>query len=680
MSDLPLSVLNDAHRLAALDKYDILDTPAEPAFDNIVSLAKQICETPVALISLVTDNRQWFKARSGFEPCETPLEQSVCAHALPTGSVLIIPDLTLDERTKNNTLVTEEPFIRFYAGAVLNTPSGEAIGTLCVIDNKPRPGGLTEAQTEALQDLAEQVITILELRRVLEDRNDVVIQQRRTVRSSLKRALTSEAARNKQYRIDGWLGSAQQAGGIGAFELDMQTNMSRVTPEMCRLYGLEESEQYPAPTFEVQTYEEDRHLVSDQSSRSEGNVILDIEYRIKRADDGALRWLSRRGELSYDDNGRPAFFRGTVQDITKRKTAEIRQAALLELGDNIRDASTTGEAAEIASRILCDNLGAGRAGFAIIDLTSDLFNVERDWVTAGLKSMAGRHSLVNFTATIKNSQIGIPIAVADIPNTEWLALDYDGYSAIEARSFINVPLMHNGELVGLMFVHDKNPRDWQTDDIQFVVSIADRTYAAIAKLQAEHEQGILNQELSHRLKNTLTMVQAIATQTLRDAPQDAVEAFKQRIMALSSAHNVLLHQNWSAARIRSVLESVLALHGEASQFTLFGPNLNLGPKAVLSLSLLLHELATNALKYGSLSDAHGNVGISWEIQRAPSQLEFVLTWRERGGPIPVEPSKKGFGSRLIRFGLSGTGDADLQYEKEGLVARFKAPLALVMDN
>lgn len=100
MSDLPLSVLNDAHRLAALDKYDILDTPAEPAFDNIVSLAKQICETPVALISLVTDNRQWFKARSGFEPCETPLEQSVCAHALPTGSVLIIPDLTLDERTK----------------------------------------------------------------------------------------------------------------------------------------------------------------------------------------------------------------------------------------------------------------------------------------------------------------------------------------------------------------------------------------------------------------------------------------------------------------------------------------------------------------------------------------------------------------------------------------------------
>ncbi|MBP0644946.1 hypothetical protein J8J17_24440, partial [Mycobacterium tuberculosis] len=84
---------------------------------------------------------------------------------------------------------------------------------------------------------------------------------------------------------------------------------------------------------------------------------------------------------------------------------------------------------------------------------------------------------------------------------------------------------------------------WQTDEIQFVVSIADRTYAAIAKLQAEHEQGILNQELSHRLKNTLTMVQAIATQTLRDAPQDAVEAFKQRLMALSSAHNVLLHQN-----------------------------------------------------------------------------------------------------------------------------------------
>ncbi len=680
MSDLPLSVLQDAHRLAALEEYDILDTPPEPAFDNIVSLAKQICEAPVALISLVTGDRQWFKARSGFEPSETPLEQSVCAHALLTGSVLIIPDLTLDERTKHNTLVTGEPFIRFYAGAVLNTPSGEAIGTLCVIDNAPRPAGLTEAQTEALQDLAEQVITILELRRVVEDRNDVVIQQRRTVRATLKRALSSEAARNKQYRIDGWLAPAQQAGGIGAFELDMKTNTSRVTPEMCRLYGLAVNDQYPATTFEALTYEEDNYLVSNQSTRLEGNVILDIEYRIKRADDGALRWLSRRGELVHDDNGQPVAFRGTVQDVTKRKQAEIRQTALLELGDSIRDANTTGEAAEIASRILGENLGAGRAGFAIIDLTADLFNVERDWTASDLKSMAGRHSLVNFKATIKNSQIGIPIAVSDVTSTDWLALDYDGYAAIQARSFINVPLMHGGELVGLMFVHDENPRDWQTDEIQFVVSVADRTYAAIAKLQAEHEQGILNQELSHRLKNTLTMVQAIATQTLRDAPQDAVEAFKQRIMALSSAHNVLLHQNWSAARIRSVLESVLALHGETSQFNLRGPNLNLGPKAVLSLSLLLHELATNALKYGSLSNAHGKVDISWEIQRAQSQMEFVLTWRERGGPAAIAPEKKGFGSRLIRFGLSGTGDADVQYEKEGLVAQFKAPLALIMDN
>ncbi|MCG2968667.1 hypothetical protein, partial [Escherichia coli] len=94
------------------------------------------------------------------------------------------------------------------------------------------------------------VITILELRRVLENRNDVVLQQQRSIRSSLKRALSSEAARNKQYRVDGWLGPAQQAGVIGAFELNLKTNIARVTPEMCRLYGLPESEQYSAPTFE----------------------------------------------------------------------------------------------------------------------------------------------------------------------------------------------------------------------------------------------------------------------------------------------------------------------------------------------------------------------------------------------------------------------------------------------
>src|SRR4028118_855482 len=101
-----------AERMAALARLEILDTPAEPEFDDIVLLARELCHAPVALVSLAADNRQWFKARLGFPECQTPLDQSVCKYAMNEDEVLVIPDLRLDPRTATNTLVTEEPFIR----------------------------------------------------------------------------------------------------------------------------------------------------------------------------------------------------------------------------------------------------------------------------------------------------------------------------------------------------------------------------------------------------------------------------------------------------------------------------------------------------------------------------------------------------------------------------------------
>ena len=158
---------DEALRLAALDRYGILDTPAEQGFDDIVLLAAQLCDTPVALISLVAAGRQWFKARTGFAARETPIAQSVCVHTLRRPGLLIISDLAADPRTCENTLVTGAPHIRFYAGARLETAEGEAIGALCVIDTQPRPGGLLPAQREALEALARQVMAQLELRRTM---------------------------------------------------------------------------------------------------------------------------------------------------------------------------------------------------------------------------------------------------------------------------------------------------------------------------------------------------------------------------------------------------------------------------------------------------------------------------------------------------------------------------------
>ena len=160
----------DAERVAALDALAILDTGPEPGFDDIVLLASQMCATPVALVSLLAADRQWFKARLGFPACETPLSQSVCSLALRQGGTFAIPDLALDERTKGSPLVAGDPFIRFYAGAPLRTRYGVPVGMLCVIDTEPRPAGLTEAQTRGLEALARQVEAQLELHRLLAER------------------------------------------------------------------------------------------------------------------------------------------------------------------------------------------------------------------------------------------------------------------------------------------------------------------------------------------------------------------------------------------------------------------------------------------------------------------------------------------------------------------------------
>jgi len=154
---------NEAKRIQVLWQYDILDTVPEQVFDELADLAALICGAPIALISLVDENRQWFKAKVGVSLKETGRDISLCAHAILQKDLFIVPDATLDERFKNNPLVTTSPKIRFYAGAPLISPDGHALGTLCVLDKVPRE--LTEDQKSALRILSRHVMTQLELRR-----------------------------------------------------------------------------------------------------------------------------------------------------------------------------------------------------------------------------------------------------------------------------------------------------------------------------------------------------------------------------------------------------------------------------------------------------------------------------------------------------------------------------------
>jgi GAF domain-containing protein len=160
----------EAARVAALDRYAILDSEPEQSFDDLVILAAHICQVPMAMLSLVDDHRQWFKSSLGVQVRETPKEVSICVHAIQQNDLFIVPDTLQDARFRDNPLVTGEPHIRFYAGTPLINDDGFALGTLCVLDRQPRE--LDSGQKEAINALGRLALRQMELRtnlRLLKD-------------------------------------------------------------------------------------------------------------------------------------------------------------------------------------------------------------------------------------------------------------------------------------------------------------------------------------------------------------------------------------------------------------------------------------------------------------------------------------------------------------------------------
>lgn len=157
---------NEAERLAVLYSYGVLDTDFEERYDRLTRIAAKLLDTPIALISLVDKDRQWFKAAFGLETRETPRDVSFCAHAIHNTDVFVVPNAKKDSRFARNPLVTGDMNIRFYAGAPLIGRKGQAMGTFCVIDNKPHTS-FNAAQQETLRDLADTVVDMFEMRKSL---------------------------------------------------------------------------------------------------------------------------------------------------------------------------------------------------------------------------------------------------------------------------------------------------------------------------------------------------------------------------------------------------------------------------------------------------------------------------------------------------------------------------------
>jgi PAS domain S-box-containing protein len=199
---------------------------------------------------------------------------------------------------------------------------------------------------------------------------------------------------------------------------------------------------------------------------------------------------------------------------------------------------------------------------------------------------------------------------------------------------------------------------------------------------AEAQRDLLTRELEHRVKNTLAIVQSIAAQTFRHSNVDpAVQrAFEGRLITLSNVHSVLTQQSWDSAELHEVIRSALRAHGapDEQRFTMNGPELHLSPQSAVALSMAVHELATNAMKYGALSTAAGHVDVGWSVDNG----RFRWSWRERGGPRVKAPKRKGFGSRMIEraLALQLSGKVAIEYAVKGVVCTIDAPLEAVRDK
>lgn len=956
-------------RLAALMRVDILDTAPERGFDDIVALATQLCGTPVALVSLVDRDRQWFKARRGFEPCETDLDSSVCRHVLGMTGILEIEDLTTDPRTAANPLVTHDPHIRFYAGAPLTTRDGHTLGTLCVIDLLPRPGGLTPAQRGGLMALANQVMIQLDLRKAVAERDEVLALRRadqqvaeaeaarlevlmatqqaiavagtdsralfRTIvdaahgivnvaesavvelqdgdelvfdvaagrladhvgyrlplegtlsgrvlldgqvilcndvekDAGLDHSLTSglgirsmvvaPIARNgisigvikvasskvdmfshhdvvmtqmlaglvasaqgnvdearsaralreaeTRYRqtfesvtefgvmvmdrdrrvtewntgaegIFGWTAEEMRGSDASRFYTPEDRKIDRAGEEMRRslregsavderwhvrkdgtrfyasgnimpLWGdegehlgfikivrdrteqhlagrrleesqaaLTQSEEKWRGLFENLQggfiighvlrdadgricdwrYEEVNHawgkLVGIPSEQAVGRTIRSLfpgiedewvtEFADVVATGKAIRFTRQIGTIGrwYDGTCQPIGndrFTVIFLEVTDRVLDERRRDALRRLSDAVNDAETPADISEAAARIVGHALDVGRVGYGALAEDGNILTVANDWTAEGYPSLAGVYQLEDYGDYGKDLQQGRTVLIPDIRHDPRTAHDTRALEAMSVRSLVNLPIVERGRTVAILFVNDKDVRNWTKDDTDFLLEVAQRTRTAIARLQAEERQALLNAELAHRLKNNLALVQSIVSQTLRTAADipSARMTLVDRIQALARAHDVLMTGPSDAAPVLHIVRSTVSLLDGADRVSMDGPRVEFGPTAAMTLVLICHELATNASKYGALSVDGGHVEVRWGVETgAQGNAMFVFEWVETGGPAVTPPTRGGFGTRLIEIGLSGTSGsfAQLDYAPAGVRCRLTGPLA-----
>jgi len=305
---------NESDRQAALNRYKILDTLPEQVYDDLTQLAADICGTPIALISLVDKDRQWFKSRVGLDATEIPRDISFCGHAVAANAILNVPDARQDPRFADNPLVASDPNIRFYAGVPLITHDNYALGTLCAIDHQPRD--LTDLQLRQLEVLSRLVINQFDLR--IKERTAELQQAIAELKQeNQERLKIEESLRESQKRFE----SLASVAPVGIYRTNTTGDCIYVNDRWCQIAGLTAAEA-AGPNWARALHPEDREKVAAEWYTSvQENRPFELECRFQKPD-GTVTWVLSRASAERDIYGEIIGYVGTITDISDRKRAE----------------------------------------------------------------------------------------------------------------------------------------------------------------------------------------------------------------------------------------------------------------------------------------------------------------------------------------------------------------------
>lgn len=478
MMQAPLP-LNENQRLAALMGYNILDTEAEAAFDDLTKLAAYVCGTPIALISLLDSNRQWFKSRVGLGVTETNRDVAFCAHAILAPDVFEVPDALRDWRFADNPLVLGEPHIRSYHGVPLVTDEGHALGTLCVLDHIPK--NLTEPQIEALSTIARQVMSQLELRRSLNQLAQTMAERQQT---------------EAEYR------DLFEHAVEGLYRTTTTGSYLKANPMMAQILGYASAEELMATVIDIehQFYvrpAQRQRFVRQMQARG---WVANFESQAY-CKNGDVIWILENARVLCDSQGQLVGYEGSVTDISDRKRTEQRSQTQYAIARILaRELHLEAGMAKIMQAI-CGSLGWATGELWLVNDQNDQLHSVATWCQR-------QTSLEDFSRLTQqfplSTGIGIPQRVWQQKAPNWISdvsqADYCPRAdyAVQAglHSAFGFPIVYGGRVLGVMVFFSTQVQPLDEDLRNMLMAAGSQIGQFIQRKQAE--QALQNSERRFR--------------------------------------------------------------------------------------------------------------------------------------------------------------------------------------